>query len=180
MSLRQAIAAFPDSAQLSALETKDKVELNFINKSGNLGIRAWRVYRGGVVIEASGDYLRQRLKSKAQLELPNLIRLIFWRERLMSIDLSDMTAARWRSIDAFVSEVSKTYDFSINWWNTIQLEVPPSARTGESQDFRTTLKEFDCDGWRISASCIGPPAPAGICSLNVRDLKRTTLPKSGN
>lgn len=180
MSLRRAIAAFPYSAQLSTLETKDKVELNFIDKSRNLEIRAWRVYRGGVVIEASGDYLRQRLKSKAQLALPNKIRLLFWSDRLKSIDLTDMKAARWYSIDMFISEVSETYGFSMNWWETSQVEAPPSLREGESHDFLTTSKEFNCHNLKVSAYCIGPPAPAGICSLTVRDTAPAGFPKSRN
>ena len=53
----------------------------------------------------------------------------------------------------------------------LKLEHQDGGRNRAFGIFQATLTGFECDGFKIEARCVGPPAPKGICTLSIRDTR---------
>lgn len=172
MSLREAAARLRAFPQLGGFAVGKSDELYLKDGAGDRALLARRDRREGVEsIEVKGARLKRQVAAGlSPAGLKGMI-LLFKERRLVFISLADWESPRWGNTDEFVKELSRVYGFSRAWWQREEVKpAPPDAPLGY-WDFYSPATGFECDGFKIEASCIGPPAPTGICTLSIRDTR---------
>jgi hypothetical protein len=174
MSLNSVLDSFADIPGLSAISSDKQVSIN--DESGRQKVVA-NSSDGFKSIEVFGDYLHHRAAVKGSLDGLTGMTLVFSDDRLTTIELTDWSSPKWSNVAEFTSRMSERYGFADSWWSKPQLsQLVPDPQT-TSQDFRSISAGFKCSGFYVVASCIGPPAPPGTCSLTIRDAEFERLMK---
>lgn len=172
MSLREVAARLPNFPQLVGFAGGKSDELYLRDSAGDRALLARRDRRDGVEsIEVKGSYLkRQVARGLSPVGIKGMT-LLFMDGRLVFITLSDWESRGWGNTDEFVKKLSRVYGFSGAWWQRAEVKSAPTDVPLGYWDFFSPVTGFECDGFKIEASCVGPPAPPGLCTLSIRDTQ---------
>ncbi|HEY9405065.1 MAG TPA: hypothetical protein VIQ24_20605 [Pyrinomonadaceae bacterium] len=172
MSLREVVARLPHFPQLVGFAEGKSDELYLKDGAGDRGLLARRDRRDGVVsIEVRGSFLKRQVARGLSPVGVRGMTLLFMDRRLVFISLSDWESRGWGNTDEFVKKMSRVYGFAGVWWQRAEVKsATPDAPLGY-WDFYSPVTGFECDGFKIEASCVGPPAPPGLCTLSIRDTR---------
>lgn len=168
MSLNSVLASFSDLPELSAISSSKHVNIN--DDSGRQKVIASSSDHIKS-INVFGDHLHRHTTVKGSLNGLFGMTLVFSDDRLTTIELTDWSSPKWSNVAEFTSRMSERYGFTDSSWSKPQLSQISPELQSIPQDFRTISAGFKCSGFYVIASCIGPPAPPGICSLTIRDAE---------
>jgi len=167
MSLEQVIARFKDFPQLAALSKGHPLVVNLADRAARPAVRGVRNQSGPIEIEVYAPYLTDRHAARREAIKEGRLSLLLRDGRLALIRLVDARSDAWRNLDEFKEVMSDRYGISGKW--QAKQQSPPSPQSpGIPPDFATRSNELDCGDFSITFSCVGPPAPSGLCDLWVK------------
>jgi hypothetical protein len=167
MSLDQVVARFKEFPQLSTLSQSQPLVLNLADRSARPAVRGVRNQSGPIEIEVYTPYLTERHAAKREAIKEGHLFLLLRDGRLVLIRLVDARSDAWRNLDEFKREMSGRYGIS-GKWQTRQQPHPSAQSPYVPPDFAAKTNELDCSDFNITFSCVGPPAPPGLCDLWVK------------
>jgi len=172
MSLREVAARLPQFPQLAGFAERRSDELYLRDGDGDRALLARRDGRDGVEsIEVKGSYLKRQVARGLSPVGIRGMTLLFMDRRLVFISLADWQSPKWGNTDEFVKVMSRVYGFSGVWWQRAEVKPAPPDMPLGYRDFFSPVNGFECDGFKIEASCVGPPAPQGLCTLSIRETR---------
>jgi hypothetical protein len=171
MNLDQVLTRFKDFPELSALTRNASTVLNLNDRAARPAVRGVRSQSGVIEIEVYTPYLATRHAGKHEVLKGGHLYLLVRNGKLAIIRLVDAQSDDWRNLDEFMREMSGRYRISGKRL-TKQQSTPSPQLPGVSQDFAAKTIDMDCSGYRITFSCVGPPAPPGLCDLWLKAVTR--------
>jgi hypothetical protein len=171
MSLDQVVARFREFPQLATLAKSRPLVLNLTDRAARPAVRGVRNQSGPVEVEIYTPYLTNRHASNQEAIKEGHLFLLLRDGRLVLIRLVDARSDAWSNLDEFKREMSARY--AISGAGQTRQQPPPSPQSsGAPHDFASRTNELDFGDFSITFSCVGPPAPPGLCDMWVKTSGR--------
>lgn len=171
MTQDQLLSRFREFPGLSALSGDGSAVMDLADREKQPAVRGVKSLSGLIELEVYPPYLTARHGGKHESIRGGHLYLLVRDGKLAVIRLVDVRSDSWHNLDEFINEMSRRYDIKMTSKRTPQ---PPGSSAPDSvpPDFaaRTVGSEFS--GYSIACSCVGPPAPPGMCDLWLKAVDR--------
>lgn len=171
MTFGEAAARFPQFPQLARFAPGDK-ELDLRDASGERVISARNDDPGVVSVVVHGRHAGGPARPAAGDVMPEeftTIGMVYLDGRLGLIGVNGWRSPRWKEIYEFRERAAEQFGFAGAQWNVLRPSLKPAP--GTYPDFQSDRHELDCDGFKVTASCVGPPGPPDVCDLTIWDTE---------
>lgn len=167
MTQDQLLTRFRDFPEVSTLAKGGSAVVNLTDREKRPAVRGVRNQSGVIELEIYPPYLTSRFGgSQERIKEGNLYLLVKDR-KLTLIRLVDAQSDAWTNLDQFIKEMAARYGIKGSTRNPSH-SVKTSPPEGLPPDFATKTVETISQGYSTTYSCLGPPAPAGICDLWIK------------
>ncbi len=171
MAQDQLLGRFREFPGLAALSGDGSAVMNLADREKQPAVRGVRSLSGLIELEVYPPYLTARHGGKLESIRGGHLYLLVRDGKLAVIRLVDVRSDSWHDLDGFIKEMSRRYGIKMTSKSTPQ-PTGSSAPDGVPPDFAARTVEGTFSGYSIACSCVGPPAPPGMCDLWLKAVDR--------